>query len=308
MTSPAVRDLAALLGAAWPPVAAFLDADVAACRLVSPRRPAGHRLGAFRLDLADGRRVKLRTLRRPEQAATVADVLTEFVDPAFPPVLFRHEHVLLETWVAGTPLAADDERAPGEAGDLLGRLHTWRDGRTHVHGAPREATTSTAADRALLGQQLDELRDADLLTPAAARELARRADRLDPGRTALGLIHGDLCGENMLRDTAGRLVVIDNERLGPGSLAHDLERTRYRWPLSPAGRAAFAAAYAVHRDPTADASQQPFWELRTLVQSAHVRALRWSGDARAPLDALAALLDGVRRPGAASPLHAADRS
>jgi hypothetical protein len=109
-------------------------------------------------------------------------------------------------------------------------------------------------------------------------------------------VHGDLCAENMLRDVEGRLRVVDNERLRPGSPAHDCERTRYRWPLPPAARAAFLAAYSRHRDPAPDAAETPFWGLRTLVQSAHVRGLRWEGDAGAPLAALEALLSGA--PGA----------
>jgi thiamine kinase-like enzyme len=66
------------------------------------------------------------------------------------------------------------------------------------------------------------------------------------GDTAAGVIHRDLCPENMVRQPSGALCVIDVESAGIGARAYDLARTWYRWPMTPEHRAALFTAYADH--------------------------------------------------------------
>jgi hypothetical protein len=75
-----------------------------------------------------------------------------------------------------------------------------------------------------------------------------------------------------------------------GSLDGDLAVTGRRWPMSPAERERFLAAYARRRDPSDAVEHARFWRLRDLVKSAHVRIVRLGREEREPVRALRALL------------------
>jgi aminoglycoside phosphotransferase (APT) family kinase protein len=66
------------------------------------------------------------------------------------------------------------------------------------------------------------------------------------GTSAAGVVHRDLCPENIVRRPSGALCVIDLESAAIGAGAYDLARTWYRWPMAPEHRAALFTAYTDH--------------------------------------------------------------
>jgi len=92
---------------------------------VSPLRGLDRPRAAFRLTLADGRRLKLRRLRSAERAAELARLVESLRELGVPQVVALRARMLAVDWLAGTPFEAANAE-PGridEAGTLLARIH-----------------------------------------------------------------------------------------------------------------------------------------------------------------------------------------
>jgi len=250
-------------------LASELGSAVAAAHPVSPLRGVDRPRTAFRVDLADGRRVKLRRMKTPERAAELARLLERLADRGLPRPLLRRDAALVVEWIEGAPLASDPVPLADlrEAARLLAAIHAV----ASFDGERLPAARSAGAELCALREQLDVLVDAGALAAGEAEALAARAEARWPARAVRGVAHGDFSGENLVVDARGRIRVVDNEALHVGPLDLDLARTWSRWALPDAAWRAFLAAYASEASRDVDEAALEIWKLRSLVQSAWYR-------------------------------------
>jgi hypothetical protein len=268
-----------------PEIAIALDRAglrVRAFRRISPIRPADVRRSVYRIDLDLGRSIKARLVPDAETAGRLFEICCDLPE-AFARTFGRYGAVLLEDWVEGEELGdtPPSHAQVVEAGSLLAELHAT----PVVAGRRVHDLCSTAGWR--------ERTEAGLLQILAAGEiggqkafLIRQAlQRFDPRQAIVGLTHTDLCGENMVVDQAGRLRVVDNERVGVDALGFDVARTWYRWALPAAAWERFRSAYAARAPFTEPLEAFDFWSVVAVVHSAAIR-LRDRAGADVPLDRL----------------------
>ncbi|HEY2388549.1 MAG TPA: phosphotransferase [Candidatus Binatia bacterium] len=247
---------------------AALGATVIAAEPVTALALPGSARFAFRVQLDDGRVVKLRRVLRPEAAARAWRSIEGESDLPFPRVLARAGEIVVETWIDGEPPATPPPPAVlTDAARVLARLHAAA---LAEPDAPRREPT--AAMLRQMRARLDELRERWLLDRALAEHLVDLAGRFAPAESAIGITHNDLCGENLVVDRAGMLWVVDNEAMDVGFLDYDLARTWYRWGLDAPSWAAFVAAYAAAGGAAPHESTAPFWRIAAVARSAVVRA------------------------------------
>jgi Ser/Thr protein kinase RdoA (MazF antagonist) len=259
-------------------------------------RPAESRRSVYRVDLDSGRTIKARLVPDEDTARRLLAICRDLPD-AFARAFSCAGTVLLEDWVDGEELK---DRPPSdaqlvEAGSLLAQLHAT----PVVAGRRVHGMRSTGVWR--------ERADAGLLQILAAGEIAKEdallirgaLDRLDPGQAIFGLAHTDLCGENMVVDRAGRLRVVDNERVGVDALGFDVARTWYRWALGGPAWERLRSTYAARVPFTEPLERFDFWSVVAVVHSAALRLQTDRTHAHVPLDRLrrmAADMGDRRRP------------
>ena len=255
------RDLAWLAGE--------LRAEVVCAESVSPLRGLGHPRTAFRVDLSDGRRVKLRRMSEVAEAAELERLLTALAPIGFPQVIARRARCLVLEWIPGR-LVSDQREATGwihAAGTLLGLMH-----RTCLERdvLPGERPATAELDRC--NSQLAALVAAKRLTRPEADAVAEVIVRNTPARPIHGIVHGDFAPENLVIDASGALHAIDNEVVRVGILDLDLARTWSRWPMAGPTWVSFLAAYAAASGRSCNDEPLLGWKLRTLVVTAWYRA------------------------------------
>jgi len=152
---------------------------------------------------------------------------------------------------------------------------------------------STAPRRDDTERGLASIVAAGALDERAARTVQAAIARRDPGATLVGLVHTDLCGENIVIDRAGRLHVVDNERLSVDALGFDLGRTWCRWPLPPRQWELFRSTYASAARIEEPLASFGFWSLVAVVKSAELRLRLDRGRAHVPLDRLRRMAAGL---------------
>jgi hypothetical protein len=258
-------------------------------RLSSHRLSAIDRI-AYRIDLSPSGRVKARRLEDAATAARLCDIRRD-LPPAFAPVLERHGSVLIEQWIEGEPIAASpDPDVVAQAAILLAELH----GRRQIAGQVVHQVHSTTPMLVSTLESLRAVHAAGVLDERDVAVLGQALDRLDPRQALHGLVHFDFCGENMVIDRAGRLRVIDNERLGINVIGLDLGRTRYRWVLGRPEWERFRSIYAdclSVADPLAD---EDFWSLIAVVRSTALRLHAYPDQAQVPTKQLRAHVARLR--------------
>jgi thiamine kinase-like enzyme len=221
----------------------------------------------FKIELEDGRVLKARRL---EDAAAVRRLcaIRRELPAAFAPVVDASGRVLLEAWIEGKQLdACPSAEQIAEAAALLASLHA----RAQLAGRPLHERRSTRDWRERSEADLAQLLAAGAIDAGCAQRARAGLERLDPERAIFGLVHSDFCGENLLIDGAGRLRVIDNERLRVDALGFDVARTRHRWPLPPHAWGDFCDAYAAASPFSEPLEHVAFWELVVVVKSARLR-------------------------------------
>jgi aminoglycoside phosphotransferase (APT) family kinase protein len=201
--------------------------------------------------------------------------------------------VLLEAWIEGDVLGPGQATAArlAEAAALLASLHSVPSALGVSFPAPR----STIPERRAAEDAARHLRGEGRLSAAEIDCIGATLARLDPQRSLSGLVHTDFCGENMVIDTAGRLRVIDNERMGIGPLGLDFARTWYRWMLPPPDWETFAASYRAcmpHDRPPRDFA---FWCLVATLNSAALFSRIDSTRARLPIESLRRTMAALER-------------
>lgn len=276
-------------GPVEPEIAHALERAGLRARSVQPIariRPAASGRSLYRIVLESGRSIKARRLDDETTARQLFEIRRE-LPVAFAPAFCRCGRVLLEDWIEGDELGDDcpSDAQLAEAGALLAQLHA----RPALAGEALLGWRSTHDWRKRTEQGLESLLAAEAIDAGAARAIGAALMRLDPQRAIVGLVHSDFCGENMVIDGAGRLRVIDNERLRVDALGFDLGRCWYRWGLPPRAWERFSSAYAAGLPLCEPLEHLGFWSLVVLVKSA---VLRWQSDperAHVPLGRLRAL-------------------
>lgn len=275
--SPRVR--AALLAALWE----LRIEPCAVAPVVSdpPWRPPS----AYRVVAADGRAVKVRISQDARLAARNALLAAHLDDPAVAAPIARVGRVTVERWVEGQPLSEMRlfGRHVDDAGALLGRIHGFP-------GLPGERLPQQRRIGGVIekvDRHVAELVDDGLLTRLEAAHLRRIVAGALPSTSAWGLVHSDICPQNLVVRPDGTVVSIDNERLGRGFFEADLARTWYRWPMSARTWIRFEGSYRAGRSPVG-LKEQHAWRVLVMSRTLHMRwRLRAStDDARATLRAL----------------------
>jgi thiamine kinase-like enzyme len=254
---------------------------------ISPLLSGAAHKRCFRIDLADGRTVKLRRSTSEQEARQYAELVFALADPRLARVLGRRGDITLEEWVPGTELTALEPSPAHVAagGELLGTLHAARDlGAIHP-----PSTVSTGAARDQLESDLDTILRMGAIPGQVGERLRRRAAAHDPGSARAGILHTDLCPENLVLDPDGVIRAIDNEGMRIGATGFDLARTWYRWPMSTDHWRLFISTYARHADPAEVLAPFPFWQIAAVAQSACLRLTRETAHADLPVRYLAGL-------------------
>ena len=248
---------------------------------------------AFRVVLADGQVLKAVRAASPRRAALVF-AISHRLDPAqFAPVLAHSGAALLMPWIEGQPLHVAGWDLPDvqHAGRLLAALHALAlpDGAVPEDGVPVDFYTQKL--RAHIGVLA---RRAAIAHDEATALFDLAMAHAPAGTSAAGVVHRDLCPENIVRRPSGALCVIDLESAAIGACAYDLARTWYRWPMAPEHRAALFTAYADHGGVAPEWRHFPFWALCAVTVSAAERRVQSPEIAFAPLRRLSALLRALR--------------
>ncbi|MGD0946471.1 MAG: aminoglycoside phosphotransferase family protein [Candidatus Binatia bacterium] len=254
-----------------------------AFRRISQMRPGDARRSVYRIDLESGRVIKARLLPDEETARQLFEICRDLPD-AFAPALGCYGAVLLGEWIDGEKLG---DTLPSDAhlvaaGSLLARLHAT----PIVAGRPVHGRRSTAAWRDKTEAGLWQIIAADELDEQDALLIRGALERLDPGQAVFGLVHTDLCGENVVVDRAGRLHVVDNERVGIDALGFDVARSWYRWALPAPAWERLRSTYAARAPFTEPLDTFDFWSIVAVVHSAALRVQKDRTRAYVPLDRL----------------------
>jgi len=268
-----------------------LGSKIAEVAPVSPLRGRHRPRTAFRLTLADGRRLKLRRMRSPERAVELARLVERLRDLGIPQVVLSRAEALVVEWLDATPFdeGPDPSGRREEAARLLGRIHAT----ATFDGLALPVLRPTAPELLAMAEELAFLVRARRLDTDTAERLSAAARERDPGRSLHGIVHGDFCVENLVVDGDGRLRVVDNEGIEVGPLAWDLARVWSRWPMPESAWEGFLAAYRTAGGARVDGPELAVWKIRTLVRSAWYRVgYRLAGDdaalarLRGPLEGL----------------------
>jgi Ser/Thr protein kinase RdoA (MazF antagonist) len=269
-------------------IAAALEHFGIAMKCLELISPLGERKGerfSYRVDAEGGRTFKLRILDSPQRARFLLEVRA-LLEDAFAPALACCGRILLEEWIEGTRLSAkDEERRAGEAGALLGRLHSISlPPHLGVAMRPRDWLGAAQAD-------LELLAGAGLLAPGEVAAMRAKIARSHVSDALPVLVHQDLCAENMLIDTGGVLRVIDNEQLAFEPAGFDVARSLDRWSMSPAAQERFLAGY---RSAAAIPASLHAWQIVATLLGARVRLQRNPARLPATLERLRVLLHATR--------------
>lgn len=199
----------------------------------------------------------------------------------------RRGSLTLEEWVPGVTLDTL-ESSPAHlaaGGDLLGALHAVR----QVGATPLPPALPTRPIRMQLQSDLRTVLALGALSGDVAARLRAAVARHDPGTARAGVLHTDLCAENLILDPGGTLRAVDNEGMRIGAIGFDLARVRYGWPMSETDWRTFLAAYARLSDPGPELAHFAFWQIAAICQSARLRLTRRTAQANLPVRALIAL-------------------
>jgi Ser/Thr protein kinase RdoA (MazF antagonist) len=251
-------------------------------QLVSTFAPETTRRPSYRVELRDGRTVKVRGLLDEVSAAQVHQIRAALPIEAFPPVLLRHGRVFVEPWVEGSPLASGpvSEAQVVAAAALLAQVHAVEE----IAGRKVRSETATTEWLERTTARLEFLLARGAIREDCFRSLRDAQRRWDPGTARVGVIHGDFCAENIVVDPAGRLFVIDNEDFSLDPLDYDLGLTWYGWPLPAPAFALFLDTYA--RRAQRSVPPLSFWKIAAVVKGAAIRVQLFPDGAGVAIDRL----------------------
>ena len=247
----------------------------------------------YRLWFADGRCLKGRRFMSPVLAMVARRIHETAGAPFLPRMVAQDGDAMLEEWIEGEALIAGQVNPAviSECGRMLGVLHACPAPSTaDLDFKPLDLDGWAKK----LRDNLAQLTDAGILTPSRARQLDDLATSDRPDRLSLGIVHRDLCPENLVQDAHGRLFWVDNGSLVVGAIEEDLCRVWYRWPMGLAEQQAFADGYRRYRDARGFCQPSRFWAIVVVTNSARVRAGNSLSDAVVATHRLDRFLQGVK--------------
>ncbi len=256
--------------------------------LASPRMSRG----SFRLGFSNGRMLKACLFESEFRCRQVGDLLAEVEPGIFPKAVFSHRPWLVVEWVEGRAVAPIKPRR--ETLKAIGRLQ----GVIHSVRQPicRHRNSGAGCGLDLVEKELEDLGIRGALSRRDCERLLLLAGQSAPESCSVGLVHGDLCGENLIVNSVGKPVAIDFETLSVDALDFDLARTWYRWPVSRRQREAYLEGYRQHRPTERFEEHFLFWAIRATVQSAVFRIRNETPGQDVPIAVLKRITRGADRP------------
>jgi len=246
------------------------------------RLPGQGHGATFRLDLADGRRAKMRQFLTQEAAARVEQCLAALPPQLMPAVLVRLGRRLVVEYVEGTVLSHHLRRASG--GERVSQVRATGRLLARLHDADVPPVTASALGQyqrvvSLVTARLVRRRLLDAAGAAALTTLPR------PVTARMAVTHGDASPDNLVLTAAGGLLAIDEERVAVRPVAFDLARAVCRWPLDRDQERALLSAYArAGGDANQFRGHRLFWVATALSATAAYR-MRYHPKAIAPIAA-----------------------
>jgi hypothetical protein len=258
----------------------------------------GSNRATFRLTFADGRVLKGRRLDAAADASRINAIVGALARPELPRVVAWGGTALLEEWIEGEPLAAviPDLSFVEQCGRILGAIHatpfdaTWG----KASGAGPAQADRVEVYRSHVEWTIGELLRDGVLSAAVAVELRAIVRDHVPRDASTGFVHGDFCGENIVRRADGEPSVVDSGSLGIGAHDFDLARTWYRWPLPDAHWRAFGVGYRTSRAMERYMTHFPFWCVTVLTDAALFRYRARTAGWRIPLRRLERVFESLR--------------
>jgi hypothetical protein len=257
--------------------------------------PWSRRPRTFMVTTADRTPLKARVCVNTHWAQRAASLAKRLDDPAIAVPLGHVGRVTVEPWVDGAPLCSMPPAAEhvSAAADLLRRIHRF----PGINGERLPRSRATRGLRSAVRGCVADLTAAGVLHPGDARGVTEIVERGLPVTAAWGLMHGDLCGANLVVRPGGDLVSIDNEHIRRGFLEFDLARTWYRWPLPADAEGEFACRYTGEIAGSAGSTARVrAWRAVAAIRALHMRYRR-GAPLDWPLAAMHALLTGDVRSG-----------
>lgn len=237
----------------------------------------------FRLRFASGAVLKGMQLSELEVATRVLALVDELGALA-PRVVASGGVALLTEWIDGEALGT---AAPAETLRRCGAAQARVHERVRSDADPQRAVAQRIA---VLFRGLETLANEGRLATHEREALAQIALCHAPAQCSMTLSLGDYCAENIVCRPDGAPCLVDLETIAIGPSEHDLGRTWYRWPMTPAQRAAFLDGYRAHRDPESFLAHLPFWHMGALVQGALYRHRQRHDDVTVPIAGLRQLM------------------
>ena len=235
---------------------------------ISTLSPASPQRATYKLTLPDKTDIKAQVFQQSETARRVA-TLAELLDPSWAPrILGQNERVLLMQWIEGCVILERHFplRLLREVAVLQAKLHA-----VVVSKRLASAALSMLQWQALYADWLNSLVEFDKLSPARREYLIDEA-AVAPETQRLVIAHGDLCGENLVRQNNGALYLIDYGTLNITPVEFDLVRTCYRSGFDDTEQARYLDCYrnAVTVG-TFDTDSVRWWQPLVWAQSAQFR-------------------------------------
>lgn len=239
----------------------------------------------FLVTTTDGQLLKARRMLLARHASRAQRLAAELSDPRIPTLVGRRGRVTLERWVPGQVLSSLPPKREyiAAAADLLALIHRH----PGTLGRPLPQLRAVAPALAEVDWSLEQARAAGVLAAATARTVRTIVHKRLPARATWGLTHNDLTAANLVLDSRGRVVSIDNERLGWGFLDADVARTWARWPLRDAAVSQFENCYRDRSGRGPDVDARTGWRVAAALASVGRRVVT-GGSLERPLARLEA--------------------
>ncbi|MFM8252128.1 MAG: phosphotransferase family protein [Planctomycetota bacterium] len=196
------------------------------------------------------------------------NVIKRLPSERFPAILASTDQATLEQWIDGEIIgdSLTDRTVLPACGELLGVIHNT----TPPDSVPESVSSSLQEYERWLIEGLAHLTAIESIDAEFARRVEHAALASKPNSAAVGLIHRDFCGDNLV--ISERLVrSIDNTSFAVGPFDADLARTWYRWPMPAELWNAFLEGYAQQRDSSSFREYGNFWKASVLIRAALMR-------------------------------------
>lgn len=246
-----------------------VGAELVSCIPITTLPTADGLRSSFRLEFSDGLLLKGKYVQSSEIAGRIEGLLGFLSMECLPKLLGRLGKALLFEWIEGRALDLDSRS--------LGIFCKWGRFQASLHSLPLPSMflasprNSVQEWIAWIEANLEYLKWHEMLGSSERKSLRDLVLDQAPAFVENRLIHGDLCGENIVVGACGRSFLVDNETLRVDSPEFDLARSWYRWPMTPSESKAYIAGYSELRSPGGFREHSTFWKIAALSGAAAFR-------------------------------------